>query len=81
MTRADTEQLIRDLISENVDGFDGHQLKADARFIDAGMDSLDLATVLLEVQEATGVTFPDGEEEKYDSLTKLLDYIEKAQSE
>lgn len=71
-----TENTIRDLISEHVEGFDGHKLNSDARFLDAGMDLLDLATVLLEVQEELGVTLPDGEEDNYDTLDKLIAYIE-----
>lgn len=70
------ENTIRDLITQNVEGFDGHQLTADARFLDAGMDSLDLATVLLEVQEELGVTLPDEDEDQYDTLNKLVAYIE-----
>lgn len=75
------EKTIRDLISEHVEGFDGHELKAETKFLDAGMDSLDLATVLLEVQEELGVTLPDGDEDSYDTLNKLVAYVEAKKAE
>ena len=74
------ETTIRDLISENVEGFDGNMLKADAVFLDAGLDSLDLATVFLEVQEAFDVVIAEGDEEKYDTLEKLVAYVEAAKA-
>ncbi len=69
------EAKIREIITENVDGIDGSMIKADAKFFDSGLDSLDLATVLLEVQEEFDVVMEEGEEEKYDSLDKLISYI------
>jgi len=75
-----TESKIRDLITQNVEGFDGHMLKADALFLDAGMDSLDLATVFLEVQETFDVVIAEGDEDKYDTLEKLVAYVEAAQA-
>ncbi len=64
------------MISEVVEGFDGNALKADSLFLDAGLDSLDLASVLLEVQEEFGVIVPDGEEDKYDTLAKLVAFVD-----
>lgn len=71
-----TEARIRGIISENVEGFDGAQLKATAAFFDSGLDSLDLATVLLEVQEEFGVEIPEGDEDKFDTLQKLVDFVD-----
>lgn len=71
-----TETTIRNLITENVEGFDGDKLKSDAAFFDAGLDSLDMATVYLEVQETFDVVIAEGDEEKYDTLDKLVAYVE-----
>jgi len=54
-------------------------IEAGAKFFDSGLDSLDLATVFLEVQEEFNVTIEEGDEEKYDSLNALLAYIATAQ--
>ncbi len=72
------ETKIREIITENVDGIDGAMIEADAKFFDSGMDSLDLATVLLEVQEAFDVVIAEGDEDKYDTLTSLVAYVSEA---
>lgn len=66
------EARIREIISDVVEGFDGTSLRADSLFLEAGLDSLDLASVLLEVQEEFGVIIPEGEEDDYDTLAKLV---------
>ena len=71
-----TESRIREIITDTVEGFDGSQLPGDGEFEESGLDSLDLASVLLEVQEEFDVTFPEGEEDKYDTLNKLVAYVD-----
>ena len=72
------EQQIRDLISKSVARFDGNAVKADGLLIDSGLDSLDIATVLLEVQEAFDITLPERREDEYDTLAKLAAFVVKA---
>ncbi|GKY88008.1 acyl carrier protein [Sinisalibacter aestuarii] len=74
------ETRIREIISDVVEGFDGAALNADAELLDTGLDSLDIASVLLEVQEEFGVIVPDGEEDKYDTLAKLVAFVSEKQS-
>ena len=74
------EAKIREIITENVDGIDGGMIEADAKFFDSGLDSLDLATVLLEVQEEFDVVMAEGDEDKYDSLSSLVAYVSAAKS-
>jgi acyl carrier protein len=74
------EQTIRDLISANVARFDGNMVKADGLLIDSGLDSLDIATVLLEVQEAFDIVLPEGREDEYDTLAKLTAFVEAARA-
>ncbi|MFT5870744.1 MAG: acyl carrier protein [Paracoccaceae bacterium] len=71
-----TEAEIRIIITEVVEGFDGDQLSRDTEFMDSGLDSLDMASVMLEVQEKYDVVIAPGDEDKYDTLTKLVAYIE-----
>lgn len=71
------EQEIRLIIKNVVNGFDAEGLKPDSPFLEAGMDSLDMATVLLEVQEKYDVVVQDGEEDNYDTLAKLTAFVEQ----
>lgn len=72
------EVTIRKIITDNVAGIDGDMIEVDAKFFDSGLDSLDLATVFLEVQEEFDVVMEEGDEDKYDSLSALLAYIAAA---
>ena len=74
------ETTIRNLITETVEGFDGAMIKNDATFEDSGLDSLDLATILLEVQETFDVVIAAGDEAQYDTLEKLVSYVQNSKS-
>lgn len=58
MTRL-TEDDVRAAIAKVRDNFDANALPAGADFGDAGLDSLDHASVLLELHESTGIEFPE----------------------
>ncbi len=44
-------------------------------FADLGIDSLDRTTIYLNVEESLNVTLPEDEEEKFDSIEKMLKFI------
>jgi acyl carrier protein len=46
-----------------------------ASLMDLGLDSLDHATVLLQVEEAFGIKIPDEETEKLISVQSLVSYV------
>lgn len=73
-----TEQKIRDLMSKTVARFDGNMVNADGLLIDSGLDSLDIATVLLEVQESFDITLPEDRDEDYNTLAKLVAFVDAA---
>ena len=54
-----TEADVRAAISSVRENFDANALQADADFGDAGLDSLDHASVLLDLHERTGIVFPE----------------------
>lgn len=70
------EQKIRSIISENVGTVDANKIIIDATFFDSTLDSLDVATILLEVQEEFGVEVPEGRDEDYDTIQKLVALVE-----
>lgn len=72
-----TEQAIRDAISKSVDDFDASCLGADEDFFDAGLDSLDHATVLLGIQEECGLTIPDEAVDQCRSINGILEFAKK----
>lgn len=69
-----TEQNIRDAIANAVDDFDASALGAGDDFFDAGLDSLDHATVLLGIQEECGLTIPDEAVDQCRSINGILEY-------
>lgn len=72
------EAEIRAILSRVVTGLDGDMVLKDAELLESGVDSLDFATLLLEVQETFDVTMPPGEEDSFDTLGKLIAFVENS---
>lgn len=74
------ETKIRQIITDNADGINGDEIPLDAKLLETGLDSLDIATILLEVQEEFGVTIPEDEEENLATLSAIVAFVEQAKS-
>lgn len=74
-----TEKDVRDAVASVNPEYDAAALPTDSPFGEAGLDSLDHASILLALQEKTGVEFPDDVDE-IDSISKILAYVNKQQS-
>ncbi|WP_375286536.1 acyl carrier protein [Sphingomonas sp.] len=74
------EAKIRQIITDNANDIDGNQIPLDAKLMETGLDSLDVATILLEVQEEFGVTIPEDQEDDFDTLGEIVKFVEQAQS-
>lgn len=72
-----TEQNIRDVISGAVDDFDAGSIGRSDDFFEAGLDSLDHATILLLIQEEYGLTVPDDAIDDCRSIEGILAYESK----
>ncbi len=73
-----SEQQIRDVIAGVKEDIDANALPVDALFSDSGFDSLDIASILLAVQEQYGIEVPEGKEDGIQSIRSLLTFIEQA---
>ena len=69
-----SEQNIRDAIAEAVLNFDADAIAIDAEFNDAGLDSLDHASVLLTLQETHGLIVADDDIDQCNSIRAILEY-------
>ena len=67
-----TPEVIRKLISEVVSAEEVLSMSIDITFDDAGIDSLDQAQILLALQEQYEVEVPEGEEDDYNTIKKIL---------
>lgn len=74
------EAKIRQIITDNANDIDGTQIPIDAKLMETGLDSLDMATILLEVQEEFGVTIPEDQEDDFATLGEIVKFVEQAQS-
>lgn len=74
------ETEIRAILSRVVTGLDGDLVLKDAKLLDSGVDSLDFATLLLEVQETFDVALPVDEEDSFDTLGKLIEFVETSRA-
>lgn len=73
--KAEIEATIREMLAEVKEGLDYNNMSTDREFGEAGLDSLDVASLLLAVQEHYDVTIDDDKVDELDTLAKLIDYI------
>ena len=69
-----TESDIRRVILDCVANFDSASLDTSTSFVDAGLDSLDHASILLALQEEYGLDIPDEHVDLCDSIENILNY-------
>ena len=69
-----TEADIRDAIQKTVAGIDAKAIGVAADFYDSGIDSLDHASILLELQEKNGLIVPDSDLAQCRSIQGILSY-------
>lgn len=70
-----TEQDIRDAIGRVRENFDANALAKDADFGEAGLDSLDQASILLDLHENTGIEFPE-DATNLNSIGAILEFAQ-----
>ena len=67
---------IRNVIQDNVMGFDVDKLDNDQDFTDAGIDSLDHLSILLALEEGFSIKkIPDEDLGKCKSVSGILNYL------
>jgi acyl carrier protein len=69
-----SEQQVRDAIAKSVLNVDAVALSSKTRFQDAGIDSLDHASILLELQERYGLKVPDEAIQQCSSIEGILEF-------
>jgi acyl carrier protein len=70
------EQSIKELITGTVKGSDISMLASGDDFTEAGLDSLDVATILMAVDEKFGINIPDQDIEQCASIKGIVDYCQ-----
>jgi len=73
--KAEIESTIREMLAEVKEGLDYNNMSLDRDFGEAGLDSLDVASLLLAVQEHYDVNIDDDKVDELNTLAKLVDYI------
>jgi len=73
-----TSDRTRTLLQETAPGTDWSAVAADGSLEDAGLDSLDKATFIMKVEEATGLSIPDESYEAMDSIDGVVAYVATA---
>ncbi|MBO5520675.1 MAG: acyl carrier protein [Eubacterium sp.] len=71
-------ETIAGLIADRI-GCDKEEIKAESRFTELGIDSLDTVELLMELEDVTGKQIEL--EEKLDTVGDLVTYIEKKMKE
>lgn len=71
---------VKEIIVNEVDPqIDAQALKEDIPLTEQGIDSLDLYTLFLSIEESIGVSIPDSEVEKLRTIFDIVAYTEAAE--
>jgi len=74
-----TEQVIRDSLKRNSGRVDFSKIALKDSLRKAGMDSMEISHLMLEIEEAGGVTIPDEDLDGLDSDKEILAYLQSKQ--
>ena len=71
-----TFDTIRDIVVEQL-GVDADMVQMDTNLMkDLEADSLDAVEIILGVEEAFGLDIPDEEDEKFETVKDLVEYVD-----
>ena len=74
---SDVNQKVKEIIMERL-GVSEEKITPEASFInDLGADSLDTVELMMELEEAFGVSIEDEEAEKIQTVKDAIDYLEE----
>ncbi|MCI6503940.1 MAG: acyl carrier protein [Prevotella sp.] len=74
----EVESKVKDIIVDKL-GVDKEEVKLEASFTnDLGADSLDTVELIMELEKEFGVTIPDSDAEKIQTVGDAVAYIENA---
>lgn len=71
---------IKKIIGEVVVGFDNSSLEDEMNFSEAGIDSLDQANILLEIEERHDVKIPDEAVSRCSSIRGIIEFFNEKKS-
>ena len=72
-----SEDKILELIQSSCLTIDSKKLKADDSLIKAGFDSMDKASLILEIEEKYNLSIPDIDFDKLDSINAIVLYLKE----
>ena len=71
-----TIEEIKEIIKEEVkERVDIDALDADASLDDAGIDSLDMSSVFMNIEDKYGIKIPDADIEKLKTVNDIVSYV------
>ncbi|WP_434672493.1 acyl carrier protein [Pseudomonas sp. R1-15] len=76
---SETKVIIRDIISKAEVGADASTLRDNINLTDQGIDSMDIFTIMLAVQDHYGIQIPDQDIESLRTIDDLAEYVVKLQ--
>jgi acyl carrier protein len=77
----EVNQTITDILVEKL-GIAATEITPEANFMkDLGIDSLDYAELVMELEQAFDITIPDSEAEKIKTVGQAIAYVEEKQKD
>jgi acyl carrier protein len=81
MTTEEIEKKVIEIVAKQLN-IEAKKIKRESSFVnDLGADSLDTVELVMEMEEAFGMSIPDEDAEKIQTVGDAISYIERRMSE
>ncbi|HAI38388.1 MAG TPA: hypothetical protein DCM40_09805 [Maribacter sp.] len=75
MTREEAVKIVMSALEKNVEGLIMTEDQLGQNLEELGVDSLDVMLLLMDIDEATGVSINDDDAEQLDTPEKIIEFI------
>lgn len=70
-------EIIFTILKRSAEDIQFDQIKIDTSLKKSGFDSMDKASAMLDIEETFGISIPDSDFDKLDTIGSIIEYIKK----
>lgn len=70
-------ESILTILKRSAESVDFNQIKIETSLKKSGFDSMDMASAMLDIVETFGISIPDSDFDKLDTIGSIIEYLKK----